>query len=464
MVGPWRVLARVDSGSHGVVFRAQRADHPESPSVALKLARQVGDPRFEREAALLQRVQHPGVPRYEDSGLWTSPEGDRYPYVVMEWVEGSTLYEWFREQPRSSREVLRMLAQVARSIEAVHAEGAFHRDVKGDNVRVTPEGRAVLVDFGASWLPGARPLTDTAAPPGTTPYRAPELLRFMWHFRRDAEARWHSRPSDDLYALGVTAYRLVTGTYLPPVTEDDEAPGKLVPPRELATVAPELESIILRLLSEACDARGTAAEIAQALEQAEQRAGPDADKPIRLTLAATRTERGAPHFSSSSEPPRRPSHPRPSPNRRRVTRATFLWFTWASAALAGGLLPLTVLKLWPSGENHSVDLPPLVEESHAPPVEAPDAGVGDEALASTQNFPRVGVPPSALGRPMPKQPYPGQRKPPCSARGERSINGGCWVIVGAEERPPCGPTMFDHEDRCYYASYDAPRQPASSDP
>jgi serine/threonine protein kinase len=131
----------------------------------------------------------------------------------MELVEGAILYDWAREQQRSNLEVLRVLAQVAHALAAVHARGVIHRDVKGDNIRVTPEGRAVLLDFGAGWYPGARALTDTAAPPGTTPYRAPELLRFIWRSYRNEEARWEARASDDLYALGVTAYRLVMGQY-----------------------------------------------------------------------------------------------------------------------------------------------------------------------------------------------------------------------------------------------------------
>jgi serine/threonine protein kinase len=210
-VGPWLILERLDSGSHGVVFRAQRAGHPEAGSFALKMARQSRDARFEREAELLRRVRHPAVPHFEDAGLWTSPQGHRYPYIVMEWVAGFTLYDWARERTRSSGEVLEVLAQVAHGLGAVHSAGAVHRDVKGDNIRVTPEGKAVLVDFGSCWLPGARPLTDTVAPPGTTPYRPPEMLRFMWRFRRDPSAHWHARPSDDLYSLGMAAYRHDTG-------------------------------------------------------------------------------------------------------------------------------------------------------------------------------------------------------------------------------------------------------------
>jgi serine/threonine protein kinase len=465
-VGPWLLLQRVDSGSYGMVFLAQRAGHPESPPVALKMARQPWDPRFEREAQLLQRMHHPSVPRYEDSGVWTSPRDRRYPYVVMECIQGFTLYDWFKEQPRSSRHVLQVLSQVARGLEEVHAKGAFHRDVKGDNIRVTPQGRAVLLDFGSGWLSGARPLTDTTAPPGTTVYRPPEMLRFMWKFRRDAEARWHAQASDDLYSLGVTAYRLVTGTYLPPLTETEDAePRKLLRPRELATVALELEGIILRLLSEDRLVRGSATEIAEALEQAAQQAGPAADSPILPTSAAVPTEKGVPRFSSRSSSSSQPSRPRPStaPAHRASGVTLLAWLSSASAAVVGGLLVLAGSELLHDRETGPSPLPPIAEAWSVPQIETPDAGVAEEVLLAAEAPVRVGVPLHVMGRPMPRQPFPGQRRPPCEARGEKAINGACWVGV-IDERPPCGPKMFDHEDRCYYPSYDAPRQPSSEQP
>ena len=227
IVGSWLLLGRIDSGSYGVVFRARRADEPEAPPVALKVAKNPGDPRFEREAEVLRRTRHPGIPRYEDFGQWHAPDGFLHPYIVMELVEGFILYDWFREQRRSSQEVLRVLEQVARGLVVVHAQGIVHRDLKGDNIRVTPEGRAVLLDFGSGCYPDAEPITDSIIPPGTSIYRAPEVLRFLWKHRKDEDARWVAQPSDDLYALGVTAYRLVTGSYPPPVSETGDLKGYL---------------------------------------------------------------------------------------------------------------------------------------------------------------------------------------------------------------------------------------------
>jgi serine/threonine protein kinase len=463
-VGPWLLLQRVDSGSYGVVFLARRAGHPDSPPVAVKMARQPMDPRFEREGQLLQLMHHLGIPRYEDSGVWTSPLGHRYPYVVMECIRGFTLYDWFRDQPRSSREVLRVLAQVARGLEEVHARGAVHRDVKGDNIRVTPEGRAVLLDFGSGWLAGARPLTDTTVPPGTTAYRPPEMRRFMWKFRKDAEARWHSRAADDLYSLGVAAYRLVTGTYLPPVTDtEDDEPRKVLRPREVATVGLELESIILRLLSEDRQERGTATEIAEALEQAAQRAGPAADDPILPTPAAALTEKGAPQFSSdpggSSEPDRQRSSDAP---KRQTPSTTFpIWLSWASAALVGGAVVALTMELrgprLPEADSWSMH-----EERHVPYRETPDAGVGEEALLSAEPTSRPLSPAYVVSLPMPKDPFPGQKKPPCSPRFEREALGACWIVL--EAKPPCEREGYEYDGKCVRASFHAPRPPASGEP
>jgi serine/threonine protein kinase len=466
-LGPWKVLQRLDSGSYGVVFLVERAGHPEAGLFALKLAKQSWDERFEREARLLQRCVHPGVARFEDMGVWTGPDDCRYPYIVMECVAGLTLYDWFRAEPRTHVEVLEVLRQVARGLEAVHAAGALHRDVKGDNIRVTPEGRAVLVDFGSGWMPGARPLTDTAAPPGTAPYRAPELLRFIWKFRRDDEARWHARPTDDLYALGVTAYRLVTGTYPPPVTEtESQGPRKVMRPRELVTVMPELDDLIMRLLSEDRDARGTARKAAEDLERA-KRAAAQVNGHIVPKSPAGAADTEAPSSSfRASEPSRSHGSSRSTSPERRRSRAVSAWLSWASAAAVGGLIMAFVEHLRRPGPVEPAGQEPAraTQDWHAPAVDTPDAGVSEEALASAQGIPRTGVPAYAIGLPMPKSPFPGQRKPPCDPRTQRAINGGCWTGPIGTERPPCGSSAFDHDDGCYVPFFDAPRAPTSDPP
>jgi serine/threonine protein kinase len=384
----------------------------------------------------------------------------------MELVEGLILYEWFRDQQRSSQDVLEVLVQVAQGLVAVHAEGVIHRDVKGDNIRVTPEGRAVLVDFGAGWHPGARPLTDTSAPPGTTPYRAPELLRFMWRHYRDEDARWRARASDDLYALGVTAYRLVTGTYPPPVSESGDErgePRRLLRPSELATVAPELEAIIWPLLSEDAAARGTTVELAQATERAAQQGSVEADQPILPTPAPARHEEVSSSSAPSSSSSSRASSERPPTGSRRGTeRGGFpAWISSGLAALVGSML-VGVCTDVRHREPASHEDWSVAEEWHPPPIETPDAGVVEEALASVEQFPQASSAANGLALPMPKTPQPGQKKPPCQPEYELAALGACWLILKRE--PPCGAGAYDYDGVCLRASFEAPRMPTSGDP
>ena len=481
-VGPWLIRECLDSGNFGIVYRAQLATHPDSPPVAVKMARHPNDPRFRREAELLRRCIHPSIPRFVDLGVWTGPEQQDYPYIAMEWVQGPTLYRWFQAQPRTSREVLQVLAQLAEALATAHADGAFHRDVKGENIRVRTNGRAVLLDWGSGWYEGASPLTDSPAPPGTSAYRPPEQRAFQWQFRRDLEARWQSTASDDLYALGVTLYRLVTGTYLPPCTDGGEpVKRKVLPPSAMATVCPELETIILRLISDDRKIRGTAEQLARESAALVETGGPALDLEIHPTSSALETDEGGPPQATSdsldddeplsdSGPPRQESHADGGPSTRkgsdrRSEPAVPAWLTWAGASAMGGLI--TSLVLMP-GRPATPEPAPNPTPWLATPEEvaqfAPDAGVAQESLASAENMgPRVGPFIVSFGRPMPPKPFPQQRRPPCE-RGEQEINGGCWVGPIGSEKPPCGDHMFDYEGRCFFVSFTPPRQPTSGEP
>jgi serine/threonine protein kinase len=474
-VGPWLILDRLDSGSFGVVYLARRAGHPDSPPVVVKMAKQPKDPRFEREAELLQ-LGLTGQPKYEDKGLWTAPNGFRYPYLVMELVKGLTLYDWFG-RGRTSREVLRVLAQVAGTLAAAHARGAVHRDVKGDNVRVEGSGRAVLVDWGSGWFEGARPLTDTTQPPGTTVYRPPEQRLFAERFRKDESARWHSSPSDDLYSLGVTFYRCVTGGYLPPMSEGGELEVREVPrPSGFCTLSLDLEALILRLLAER-EQRGTAEQLAREAMALSNAAGEAADRPISPLmspelaaavggpmsdgeddemLSGSESDTDEPMTSGSTGSARRP-------HERETELPT--WLTAALAVTAAGLslsLMLALVLLLARTSPGKEETPWIATPEEVARF-APDAGVADEAMSTVEESDRrVGPWVLALGRPLPSKPHPDQRRPPCEF-GEVAINGGCWVKV-ADVKPPCGEKMFEYQGACYWASFSGPRQPTSEEP
>ncbi|WP_224246105.1 serine/threonine protein kinase [Hyalangium gracile] len=439
-IGPWVVRERHDRGSFGLIFRVERAGHPEAGSFALKLALHPDDPRFVREVDLLQRVVHPSVPRFEDRGWWTGEEGLLFPYVVMEWVEGVLLYDWARERPRTSAEVLQLLAQLAEALAVAHAADGLHRDVKGNNVLVTVEGRAVLLDWGCGTYAGAKELTDSVLPPGTSSYRTPEAHRWVWAHRKTGEP-YEAGPPDDIYALGVAAYRMCTRMY-PPVPEEVSGPQRRVlPPGDLATVSKGLERLVLSALSEERHSRPPAQALAVGfLEAAGDK---DASKPIVPTTSAAKTERA--------------SKPGPPPE------FVIPWWLSASvAAMVGGLVVFAAFKLTsPPQPDPSYFV--VEQQRQSPSPEIPDAGVADEVLSSAHDVGRVVMPSYVLGAKMPNTPLPGQRKPPCEPRLQRVINGGCWVPIGTA-KPPCGPTAVDYEGGCYMPVYDAPRQPTSGEP
>ncbi|WP_224370272.1 serine/threonine protein kinase [Hyalangium versicolor] len=275
-------------GTYGTIYAARNAGHPESEIVALKMANYPEDPRYPREVELLSRLRHPNIPKLHDRGWWKHTDTLNYPYIVMDWVEGTPLYEWARGCKPTSREVMRLLAQIARALEALEAAGGVHRDVKGDNVLVRAvDGGASLIDLGAGSFQGAKPVTNTVLPPGTRPYRSPQALRFQSKHWRQRGAHYEATAADDLYALGVTAYYLVTGVYPPPATDPEAAEDDVlptcpvrVPPEELVKMSPELAAFIGQLLSDDASARGRPGEVAEALERAVKEAGPDADEPI----------------------------------------------------------------------------------------------------------------------------------------------------------------------------------------
>ncbi|MDC0711286.1 serine/threonine-protein kinase [Stigmatella sp. ncwal1] len=435
LIGSWVVEGCAGYGTYGVVYRAHREGHTEP--VALKLARHPNDERFAREAELLTRIQHPGVPRFLDGGTWTGGRTrDKYPYLVMQWVEGLRLYAWANQHPLVSPQVPRVLAQVARALEATHACQGLHRDVKGDNILVTPSGRAFLMDFGCGTWAGAASLTDGILAPGTKLYRSPQALRFQWKHRRAPTAHYPATPADDVYALGVTAYHLCTGIYpplatAPSILEDDarDTQEALVPPGRLTPLRPELEALILRMLSDHPQDRGNAAELAAAME---------------ALVATTEPEPGPPVSQSLPTVPSEDTGP-PAPLPHSSGRWPFVLFPLAA-----------VLLIFISGSLN-------IEGARYPPSGMSDGGTGGVADAAVADIPASSEPkdaePNRLSLDIPQEPLPGQRRPPC-LRSQSNIRGGCWMELKAA--PPCEEGSYAWKEACYSPVL-APPRPSTSD-
>ncbi|MDC0710706.1 serine/threonine-protein kinase [Stigmatella sp. ncwal1] len=441
-MGAWRVLEQRGQGSYGAVYRVEKVGQPEAGPFALKLALYLEDPRFEREGELLSRLQHPHVPRLLERGRWEVPGVGCFPFIAMEWVEGMPLYEWAAQHPLTSRQTLKILAQVASALAATHDADGVHRDVKGENIVVrTGDAQAVLMDFGSSYYRRARVLTHQFPPPGTPQYQSPESQRFQWECRRQPGARYEAQPSDDLYALGVTAYRLVTGRY-PPAALDMKVTEEgfeffrppWVPPETLASVCPELSELIQQLLAEAPSARGSAEEVAEALERLAKTAGPRADRLI-APLSTQPDTAGTPWPRSS----------------------------WAEAPwLAMGALVYLVLGAWwlKDGPVHPVER--VQDAQSGEQRDAGTVGLGEEEILSSPALMGPNEPGSgAIGLEMPKKPLPGQRRSPCE-KPMVEINEGCWGRW-SDVAPPCGANSYEWKKRCYLPILEGSR-PATSAP
>jgi len=206
-VGGYRVEAPLGEGGFGTVFRARRG----GALYALKLLplEEVGEWAV-RELLNLAKVQHPNVVRLMGHGQWPD-QAPRYFVLIMEYVPGRRLDVWASTENPSAREAVRKVLGLARALAALHAVKVVHRDVKEANTLVREaNGEVVLVDLGVGGDEEAGFRTGGLLPPGTPDYRSPEAWRFERENQGVPGAHYHPTPSDDLYALGVVLYWLLT--------------------------------------------------------------------------------------------------------------------------------------------------------------------------------------------------------------------------------------------------------------
>jgi predicted Ser/Thr protein kinase len=484
-IDSWRVSGFRGRGAYGTLYRAEHAGLEEVGSVALKLAVYPGDERFKREAHLLSCIHSPYVPRLIAQGVWKHASGD-YPYLVMELVEGEPLYEWAARRNPTERQVLVRLAQVARALEATHAAGGVHRDVKGANVLVRlADGRAFLTDFGAGYYRGAATLTSKLLPPGTPAYRSPEAWAFLRAFLRHPTVRYPASTCDDLFAMGVMAYRLITDEYPPPTDPEepsaevwrDGGPGAPSLRGLNPHVSLETKSIVSRLLAIAPVDRfqGKAHKAAEAFEEAERRAGPEADIPLfdwghehRPRWRSPRAVRLAEERDAAvrEELVRREEEARAraeAADKQALLRLRVRVWGAEGVIAAVGLVLVLLMVAWlyrqPEWARSSAR-----STSRAGGIVA----VGDSNSATSKqaaaNSDGAG---QTVAAPMPEKPFPGQRKPPCNRTGEVAIRGGCWYAL-RDARPPCKEEgkeeAYAWDGACYGPSFSTQRQPTSSPP
>ena len=199
-VGSYRILALIGRGGMGEVYLAERADGHYHQKVALKLVlREIADQpsRFQDEKAALARLEHPDIARLLDAGI----DLQGRPFMVMEYVVGSTLKDWFHEPGRTLGERLRLFVRICAAVAYAHRNLIVHRDLKPANILVTPDGAPKLLDFGIAKLLRNPHLDSmqTANVPMTPGYAAPELL-----------SRQPVTLATDVYSLGMLLFELLT--------------------------------------------------------------------------------------------------------------------------------------------------------------------------------------------------------------------------------------------------------------
>src|SRR5437868_481177 len=195
-----RLVASVARGSMGEVFRGvhEALQRPVAVKIVHVDAQQKDAvDRLLVAARALAKIEHPNIVHVYDVGL----QGALF-YIVMQFLEGDTLKARFDETGALPvDEVYTLVGDIARGLGAMHNEGLIHRDLKLENVIVTPEGRAKIMDFGLVRDAGAKDEYQGFVV-GTPPYIPPEI--------------WIGRPADgrsDLYSLGVMLYALLCGVY-----------------------------------------------------------------------------------------------------------------------------------------------------------------------------------------------------------------------------------------------------------
>jgi len=224
-----------------VAVKLLRAEYTQHPEVLA---------RFRAEARHAGSVSHPGIAQVYDYG---EDDAAVSPYLVMELVDGPSLARVLAAGPLAPARAMDVLAQAAAGLQAAHAAGLVHRDVKPGNLLVGRSGQVKITDFGIAHAAWSAPITQTGALVGTPAYLAPERV-----------TGGLATPASDLYSLGVVGYQCLTGAVpfdgVPPVTATHQP--RTLPPLPAAVPAGVAE------LVRALTARDPAARPASAGEVA----------------------------------------------------------------------------------------------------------------------------------------------------------------------------------------------------
>ena len=198
-ISHYKILEKLGEGGMGVVYKAQ--DTKLDRLVAIKFlpphltSDSVEKERFIHEAKAASALSHPNI-----TTIHEIDEFEGQMFMVMEYCEGKTLKQLIEQKTLSINKVLDLGIQVCEGLNAAHKKGVIHRDIKSDNIVITPENQVKIMDFGLAKLKGAAKLTTAGTTLGTAAYMSPEQA---------SGAKVDLR--SDVFSLGVVLYEMITG-------------------------------------------------------------------------------------------------------------------------------------------------------------------------------------------------------------------------------------------------------------
>ena len=332
-LGNYRVDEKIGAGGMGAVYRA--TDLRLGRTVAIKTLTAVSAEsqreslaRFLREAKVQSRIQHPSIVAIHQIGT-----ADELRYIVMEFVEGKTLKATIDSKPMSPNQLCEYGIQIAEGLAVAHEAGIIHRDMKSQNVMITPRGQVKVLDFGLAKLkeaPGAvpaapvdlgktqmygeEPANAASADPAEFKTKVGVIMGTATNMSPEQCLGTEVDARSDMFSFGVVLYEMATGkmpfeapiaaALLMQILQKEPPPVREV----VRETPPELERLIHQCLSKEREKRPTAAGVAAALKkiQASLSAGSIAAPELRPRtqkmerLASSPTQPAAPAREQSS--------------------------------------------------------------------------------------------------------------------------------------------------------------------
>ena len=446
-IGRYRITAELGRGGMGVVYKAW--EESLQRYVAIKM---LGDAlahddalveRFLREARAVADLSHPNVVQ-----VFTVDTHEGRPYFAMEYVEGESLKDLIHTSRRiDPRRAARIVREAASGLDAAHAKGVIHRDVKPDNIMLTKYGGVKVVDFGIARTADAESrLTGTGMMVGTPNYLCPEVC-----LGQEVDGR------SDLFSLGVVFYEMLAGTS--PFQADSPMAMMTAVVREavpdIRQLAPEvdddLRAIVAHLLAKDRQARyGSGAELVEDLDawlagEPLLHARPASDAPTEA--------RARPELETTTEARPLPGAEAPAA-RRRPPGAAWLLGLLLVVGVAGGS--------WFYVAQPPPDQGAGTGETTPPPAAATastSAGSGDAGAPQTESAQIA-----EAARPAVRKPPAGAPSDPGTPTASSDTSGAPAGNADADAGPPGDPSPAETIEPAAVAASPAPRPVPESEP